>query len=51
MERRHYTVSLSSYILLAYSEGCGLYLHMRTVLTGTRLYNSMLLIVFSHIIP
>ena len=38
-------------LLLACSEGYGLHLHMRAVLTGTRLYYSMLLVVFSHIIP
>ena len=38
-------------LLLACSEGCGLHLRMRTTLTGTRLYYSMLLLVFSHIIP
>ena len=39
-------------LLSACSEGCGLHLRMHAVLTGTRLYNSMLLVVFmSHIIP
>ena len=30
-------------LLVACSEGCGLHLRMRTILTGTRLYYSMLL--------
>ena len=39
-------------LLLACSEGCGLHLRMRAVLTGTQwYYYSMLLVVFSHIIP
>ena len=34
----------------ASSEGCGLHLRMRAILTGTQLYYSMLLVVvFSHI--
>ena len=37
-------------LLLACSEGCGLHLRMRAILTGTRLYYSMLLVVFSHIL-
>ena len=44
----NFAVSLISYILLASSEGCGLYLRMRAIQTGTRLYYSMLLVVFSH---
>ena len=35
-------------LLLASSEGCGIHLRMRAILTGTRLYYSMLLVVFSH---
>ena len=38
-------------LLLASSDGCGLHLRMRAILIGTRLYYTMLLVVFSHIIP
>ena len=38
-------------LLLASSEGCGLHLRMRAILTGTRLYYSMLLVVFSTHYP
>ena len=48
---RSENVAITRQLLLACNEGCGLYLRMRAVLTGTRLYNSMLLVVFSHIIP
>ena len=44
-------VAITWQLLLACNEGCGLHLRMHAVLTGTRLYNSMLLVVFSHIIP
>ena len=50
LERCHYTVSLISYSWPAVM-GCGLYLRVCAVRTGTRLYYSMLLVVFSHIIP
>ena len=50
-ELRHLIHGEFDQLLLASSEGCGLHLHMRAILTGTRLYYSMLLVVFSHIIP
>ena len=44
-------IAITRQLLLACSEGCGLHLRMCAVLNGTRLYYSMLLVVFSHIIP
>ena len=49
--QRSENVAITRQLLLACNEWCGLHLRMRAVLTGTRLYNSVLLVVFSHIIP